>query len=67
MKNSISGFFLLVLRVSFKFPLDIVNKSLQISKVFPEECFELEQCDWSGTLVTALVLSPLKANRAIKD
>ena len=66
MEYLISDFFQLVLEISSKLIPDIVNKSLRISEVFSEEIFKLRSCDWSDTLMMALVLSPSRANRAMK-
>lgn len=52
----IPGFFSLVLGVFFELAFDIINKTLEISKVFPEKDFELGLDNLSGVLVAALVL-----------
>ena len=61
---SIVGFFLLILGILPKLTPNIVNKSLEIPKVFSKKDFEIRLCDRSRALITAFVLSPFKANNA---
>lgn len=58
----VSGFFSLVLRVFPELTLDIVNKDLEISKVFFNKSFEIRLRNKSDALMTTLVLSSFKAN-----
>ena len=66
MRCLILGFLLLLLEVLFNLTPDTANKSLKASKVFPKKGLEVEQCDGSGVLVTALLLSPFEPDRAIE-
>ena len=67
MGGVILSFFQLILRVPFKLALDAIDKGLGVSKVFFKDSLELWPCDWNGTLVTALVLGPSKADGTAKE
>ena len=62
----VSGFFQLVLRVSLEFISDIINKGLEVSKVFLEESFKVRLCDKNGALEIVLILSLPRVNSTIK-
>ena len=66
MEDIVLSFFELVLEVTFKLTLDVVNKSLKIYKVFLEKDFENEPCDRSSAFVMAYILSPFETNEITK-
>ena len=66
MRYLISNFFQLVVGVSSKLILDIINKSLRISKVFSEKSFELRLCNQNGTFLTTCVLNLFNSDGIIE-
>lgn len=56
----------MVVEVSTELALDIINKSLKISKVFLKCDFKIRLHNKSSTLVVILILGLLKANNTIK-
>lgn len=56
----------LVLEVSFKVTLDIVNKSLKAFEVFPKKGFEVGLRNRRDALDAALVLGSLDIDRVTK-
>ena len=61
------GFFLLIIWISLKLILDIINKDLWASKIFLEKSYEVGPRDKSSALIAALVSSSSDANRAIEE
>ena len=55
-------FFQIVLKISLKLILDIVNKSLENFKVIFKEGFKVKSHNKTGALVAVFVLSPSKAD-----
>ena len=56
----------MILEVTLKFTLNVINKSLEISKVFLKNIFKLSLCDRSDALIAALVLCISKTDYATK-
>ena len=60
------GLFQLVLRVSFKLILNIIDKSLKIPKVFLEKGFEIRPNNRKNTFMAILVLNLSEVNNITK-
>ena len=68
MRSTILYFFLLILEVIFNPTPDNVHKSLRISEILLEECFELDARQRTfGSLVSQIMLVPLKAYMVIQE
>ena len=65
-KYSILGFFQLVLKVFLKFTLDIINKSLKISKIFLKQGFKFWPYNKTDIVIIIGILSSLKIDNIIK-
>ena len=66
MRYLILSFFKLVLGVSSKITLNIVDKNLGISKVFLKEDFEFKIYNWSDAFAAAIILGPFENDNIIK-
>ena len=60
------GFFELILRILFKFTLDIIIKKLKMLKIFLKEDLKVKRHDKCGIFVTIFMISLFKANNIIK-
>ena len=57
----------LILRIFSKLNFDIVDKGLEVPKVFLEKSFEVELSDISDTLMATLVLSLFETNNTTEE
>lgn len=65
-KDIVSSFFQLVLRVPSKLTPNTINKALEVPKVPLKKDFEVRSGDKKGALVAALISSSFKADSVTK-
>ena len=66
MKCLILSFFQLILKISFKHTLNIINKGLKTFKIFFKKDFKVESYYKNSVIMTSFILGPFKTDNIIK-